>query len=637
MPGIFGLIRREPAPVEQNEALLRRMERVLRHSSTYRAQWHADGRSALALTAPGSCQDAGLVWDPARTTCLAVAGTCSFAGPAGEKNGRAAPRALLRRWIGAGREMAAGLRGEFEIGILDREVPRITIIVGPFGLRRLYFARAPGITLFAPEVKAVLACGLVERAIDEAAVGDLMSLSYVLGERTLFRSISRVPPGTMLEITPEGVEARHYVTIDYRGGEDAAGGEADREGDAVDEVVRLLRQSTARQLAGARRVGVSLSGGLDSRLVLALAREKTESVGAWTFGTYRNEERRIAQRVADAAGTEDYAWIPLQADRLPEEFSQAVWMTDGMIEATCGRTIGSIRQQARRRDMLLVGLYGESILGGDKFGPEDVRADLSHEEELAGIEQGLGLHYNAPLWRHVFDAEVAQSLDAHARADVAIEYGRSRRVSPLYSDRKDHFFLMQRARRYLGEACLEGFFLPDGFLFFDYELVQYLFSLPPELRTRHRLYAQVFARAFPALAAIPWQRTGVPVFARAPRTRRWRRSAAALLREWTRKASMGGIDLPNPARATDFDRWYRVSQLFRQFVRDTLLDPGAVCRPWYSPGGAERLLRWQDAGKNYSFLISRLLTLELYWRELRRHGLDTEASPRETMRVLRAE
>lgn len=621
-------MRREPVPEEANRELLRRMGSALRHGPTYTLDWHFDERTAIATIAPRPGGDTALAWDGDRTVCVALAGTCSYAGGNGGREGRATPSALVRTWRREGECMAPGLRGEFVVGILDAGKTEITLIVGPFGLRRLYYAVTPHIVLFAPEVKAILACREVEREVDDVAIADLVSLSYVLGERTLFRAISRVPAGTMLRISPAGVDQKTYVQPGYGGRVDAAGEEeAVGEGEAVVEVIRLLRQAAARQVAGAARVGVSLSGGLDSRLVLALAREEASDVGAYTFGTYRNEERKIAQTVAEAAGADDYSWLPLRADRLPEELTAAVWMTDGMIEATSGRTLNSIREQAGRRDMLLVGLYGESILGGDKFTDEEIRTDLSLDEELAGIERGLGLQHNLPLWQHIFDAGVIRAFEDRVRGDIAKEYARSRGVSPFFSDRKDHFFLMHRARRYLGEACLESYFASDGFLFFDYDLVSYLLSLPPAVRAKHRLYAQVMARACPVLAGIPWQRTGAPVYARAPRTRRWRRVVSGRFRDLTRKASLGGIDLPDPSRATDFDRWYRVSHLFRRFVRDALLDRGAVCRPWYRPGGAERLLRWQDAGKNYSFLISRLLALELYWRELGRRGLDGEVDP----------
>jgi hypothetical protein len=274
--------------------------------------------------------------------------------------------------------------------------------------------------------------------------------------------------------------------------------------------------------------------------------------------------------------------------------------------------------------MLLVGLYGDCILGGDKYDPAEMERDIPREVELAKIEKLLGLHHNPPVWRHIFDAGLAGMFEHHVRVDIAGEYARSLRVSPIFSDRKDHFFLMHRGRRYIGEACLESFFLRDAFLFHDYDLVRFLFALPRELRARHGLYNKVLTRAFPALARIPWQRTGAPPLARPPRARKWRRALAGRMRELTRKASAGGIDIPDPAMSTDFDRWYRVSRVFRQFVRDTLLDPRAVCRSWYTRDGAERLLRWQGAGKNYSFLIARLLTLELYWRGLARRNLDRE-------------
>lgn len=169
------------------------------------------------------------------------------------------------------------------------------LAVDPVGLRRLYYASTVGYGLVFGSLAAPCARA-VGASPDPEALACWLGAFIVPGSRTLFREIREVLPGERLLLRPETtIERRVDRSWHHRSRE--LGLE-----EAAEELVPVLRRQ-GRRMAVAR-VGVALSSGIDSRLVLGTVVEGGGSLPAYTYGDPREAEMRLAARCAAAAGVE---------------------------------------------------------------------------------------------------------------------------------------------------------------------------------------------------------------------------------------------------------------------------------------------------------------------------------------------
>jgi asparagine synthase (glutamine-hydrolysing) len=205
----------------------------------------------------------------------------------------------FERWgVEAALKRVAGM---FAFGLWDNAQQRLYLARDRAGKKPLYIALANERLYFASEMKALVDLDLAGD-IDREALHHYLSLGYVPGPRTIYSGISEVPPGTISEF--DGALARRDTAY----WEYPAGATADVSFDeAVAETERRLRESVRIRLRADVPVGVFLSGGIDSGLIVALAaQEAARQLRTFTiaFGESRFDESAGAAAVAARYGTD---------------------------------------------------------------------------------------------------------------------------------------------------------------------------------------------------------------------------------------------------------------------------------------------------------------------------------------------
>lgn len=443
---------------------------------------------------------------------------------------------------------------------------RVLLLNDRYGLKPLYWTRWRGGLAWAAEYKAFLALPGFAPCLDEGALQAFIGLGYLYGDGTWFEGVKRLPAATVLQWDwgENTLRSRRYWGWD---GIVPAGGDVALPA-VAEELGALFRRGVERRCGLDRGpVGLSLSGGLDSRAILAAMPETSGPVSLVTFGTRDSGDNAIAAAVAQRRPTQ-HRWIEIGADDWLAPRLEAVWWTDGMLDM---RHMHGVEALGAIRRAYAVGLNGA---GGD------------------GLAGGGHLFDGADFEGHL-RRRLAFDPIAHPDLTTALR---------SYFDRLGSahaFYIDHRMRSFTVYGPLLGTFAGVGYRlpFMDNAFQERLYAVPVGFKADNRLYRQLLLRAFPDyFRQIPWQSTGVPLS--------WPPWAARLARRWRRGAPLA-----------DYAAWLRRSPA-RPFFERALLGGDALCAA-HAPEGVLPAL-WSEhlAGSDRSDLLCRWLTLEVFLRQM---------------------
>ncbi|MGF1642626.1 MAG: N-acetylglutaminylglutamine amidotransferase [Thiotrichales bacterium] len=236
---------------------------------------------------------------------------------------------ILRAYAQWGVDCVEHLVGMFAFAIWNLRQETLFLARDRLGIKPLYFSETRACFRFASNTQALLAAGDVDTGIDVAALHHLFTLHAVVpAPRTILRGIRKLEPAHTLQIDRNGrVTRRRYWSLDARRPMVALTDDEWRE-----RIHAALKRAVQRRLAAADvPVGVLLSGGLDSSLLVALLAEqgvadlKTFTVGFEDQPEEKGSEFEFSDPVAERYATDHHRFHVPNADvlrRLPEAFAQ---------------------------------------------------------------------------------------------------------------------------------------------------------------------------------------------------------------------------------------------------------------------------------------------------------------------------
>ncbi|OYR69600.1 asparagine synthase (glutamine-hydrolyzing) [Halorubrum ezzemoulense] len=211
---------------------------------------------------------------------------------------------LVHLWEEYGTEMVEHVEGMFAFSIWDESREQLFLARDRLGIKPLYYTTAGNGIAWGSEIPSLLETG-IDREIDQKAVYNHFRLGYTPWPQTLLQTVRKVPPGTSFLITEDGISSRRYwdlPTVPSRGTVPSFQAAADR-------VQDLLRSSVENRLMADVPVGAFLSGGLDSSSVVGLASEVTDNqlkTFSISFLDEEFDESSEARYVADHYGTDHH-------------------------------------------------------------------------------------------------------------------------------------------------------------------------------------------------------------------------------------------------------------------------------------------------------------------------------------------
>ncbi len=365
---------------------------------------------------------------------------------------------VLRALERDGLDALQRLNGQFALAWWQPEDRRLVLVRDRFGVRPLYYSLLDdGSLAFASEAKALFASGEVSASPDLAGLDDTFTLWGPRPPRTPFRGVSQLPPGGLL------IWERGKVTV-QRTWWSADLGTATDPGADLGEV---LRDSVALRLRADVPVGAYLSGGLDSSVITALAREeagrrlRTFSVA---FSDPLFDERAQQEVVARALGT-DHHTVEIAPADIAAAFPEVIRHTEAPLVRTAPVPLFLLAQEVRRHAISVV-LTGEGadelFWGYDLFKEVTIRElhDREPDQALALLDQlypylGAGGARRGPAWRrflletgapddllrsHLTRVEATATVKAFYHPEVVAELAReSSSIDRLRSELPESF------------------------------------------------------------------------------------------------------------------------------------------------------------------------------------------------------
>jgi hypothetical protein len=521
---------------------------------------------------------------------------------------------LYRRLAQRGPEVLEPLRGAFSVAFFEAGSRTLSLITDPYGLRPLYYARTGMALVFASCMRSVLA-GLPELpAEDPEGLADFLLLGMPTQQRTLYQGVELVPPGSVLTFRDGMIQVKPYVELIYGRTESTP----QTLHGATNQLYEAFLDAGAELIGTPETFEVPLSGGLDSRMVAALAARFGRDVRTYTMGDADSADLQIGPSVARALA------LPNESVQVsPEDWigwvQEAVHLTDGMYNPMDSQILGVAQLLD---DPAAVALDGTSCIDGDfKF---------FHALAVRWFNRGAS-HEHHPL-RVVPDAMVDASgrltfpklaqnpfiADALPRALASLDAMRETipegsRSSPF--DAMDYMDHVHRVRRFnmMGTVLLRGF-CEVRHPFFDPRVTKVVRSLRPLHRSKEKVaLARVLRRLSPAVASIPYERTGMR--ADASLTRHTFRYAKVAADKLARRVL--GLPERRMTSVIHYRAWCRSQPTISAFARDVISSANSESVQLLGRSTIEAVLddcfAEQGSGAT-TFLIGRLLSHEL-WRK----------------------
>lgn len=602
MPGLVGILTRKPRSLAEPE--LRQMLTSLRHSSGYKTgTWIDEGlgiyvgwvvrANAFADGMPlrNGSGDVVLFFSGEEYPEPGIAHRVTAQGPGSAGQG---PAYLVS--LADDRTFPANLNGRFHGLLVNLARRTATLFNDRYGIHRLYHHQSDDSFYFAAEAKAILAVRQELRRSVSRSLGELVSCGCVLENRTVFEGIHVLPPASAWICRDGAIEQKRVYFHPSEWEQQTV-----LEPEAYYEAIRdVFSSHLPRYFNGPERIGMSLTGGLDTRMIMAWHKAPSGSLPSYSFGgPFRDcHDVTIARRVARASG-QSHQVIPVGEEflsRFPEYAERTVYLTDGCVDVSFAPDLYVNGLASNIAPVRMTGNYGGEVMRRVRaFKPVAPAPGLFHPDFGSFIREAQTT-YNGLIQGHPLSFAVFKQTPWHHYGLQALEQTQLALRSP----------------------------------FLDNDFVRTVFRAPQSVLTSNDLCLRLIADGDPALAQIwtdrglGWQRRGIGA------------SISRRALDFTFKAEyaydygmpqwMAQVDhLLSPLhlerlvlgrhKFKHFRVWYQGP--LARYVREILLDSRTLSRPYLERKTLEAMVQGHVNGnRNYTTEIHKVLTLELLHRLL---------------------
>jgi asparagine synthetase B (glutamine-hydrolysing) len=496
------------------------------------------------------------------------------------------------------------LAGAFAFVLWDKRTRVLLLATDHLGLRSMYYAEHNGQFRFASEVKGILSDPSFPHRMDQAAMADFFHFAYVVGDKTFFEDIKRLPPASLLRYQDGKWTISRYWDIHYP---ESYPQHPNR---WYDDLIYTAMQGAVQRMANPDvSYALSLSGGMDSRWIAAFLSKVQPNAKSFTLGRPGSDDTDPALQVAAVTGLPN-SYSDISPSFVADLGETYTYIVDGMYSLFCTEEFPLTVQLGNYADVSAGGFLGDCLFGHE-INP--VSATLPRQNAKA-----YWLWRNKGEW--IPDSTAALAFGASRGREFARSAMESldNMIASAPGERGyqvlQYINLRNRQPRFINIAQQAKLTYVDIYHpIADDAVVQAALLLPPSQLMTERAYRRALATYFPDLAAIPWTFTLTPPTISVAGVI-LKKAAQLTLGRWLRKTPLRNHPLIRPRRYyVDYDGWTRGA--LRPFIEELLLSPESNAAGLFDPDGLRTVVMEHMEGKrDATSFIGQALAVALWMR-----------------------
>ena len=508
------------------------------------------------------------------------------------------------------------LDGSFAAAIFNPQKNRFVFFNDRLGTRTFFICEYGGSIIASSRPLFLLQDPSLPRRVSRQSLFEILSFRRICSSRTLYADIEIMPGGSLWRYESRKLSRQKIWKLNWKSPDFTLA-------EAPERFTGHLIQAARRRFGDKERSGILLSGGIDSRLVLAAAKAAQKPVSCLTLGPYENREVMVARAVAKAADV-PFKYIPNPSEELEETFDEAAIATEGIYVAPFNffRRFPEIIEEndvlfsGHALDITFRGVYLPHrvlrIAGGSAKVP--LLGAMRNDDIPAEIVRIW--HGSTPLssLQKILPSDLHGELEERRRQATSYAVSQAEIDDPYNAI--DAFVFQTQLLHYAWNdfAAMESV-IKHRTLCFDKELFDFYLSFPPAWR----VYGEVPRRALKNLnmsLANEWDaNTGHPL-----RWNGWAHIVAMMTRSALRRAGLQSkIKLPTPMATpgswSNLDQLLRLNPGFQRRLQDLSQDESLLGTGIFTVESIRAVVEEHLSGAAYhGKLLHTLLSLSAWFR-----------------------
>lgn len=381
-----------------------------------------------------------------------------------------------------------GAKGVFCAVHYDPADGTLILASDKLGIRPLYYWAGDDYVIFAGAIRILEALPDVPKVMNVRAVTEIVGLGYALGDQTPYAQIKALRPAQIIKFNSGGVSSETY----YRW--DAIEPSPKPESELLSQVHQAFEAAVARRIGNDTATTAYLSGGLDSRCIVAELRTKGVEVHTYNFARPSTQDLIFGREFARRVGS-IHSEIPKGSGDMVPDYSQL------MADAILARAKAG--EMPEHPNLVWSGEGGSVALGHVHLTEEMVAWMRAGDDDRVIAEYIRRESAAVPM--RLFNNNVSAELANITEQGIKAEIARFKSADPA---RNFYLFLLtndqhRKLARHFENIDIHRleFQLP----FFDSDLLAAIIALPIDICLRHQFYVKWLSLLAPAVTSVPWQ------------------------------------------------------------------------------------------------------------------------------------
>jgi len=499
------------------------------------------------------------------------------------------PIYVIKNWLLYGKEFIKNLNGEYNICIYNRIKKSCIIFNDRFASRNLFISKKNNKLYFGSEIKSILVHLNKAPEICNEGLLEFFAFSHNLKNNTIFNGITAITPASIIEITNNSFQLNNYWQLNFKY-------EDFNKKTAPEEMASALYKAAKKRYTGKKKIGLGLSGGLDSRVIAVTIPKDVRPIFARTYGSKDSIEVKVASDLARVLEFNHYIHTPKEV-LFSSFLYPSVWRTECSVHFT---GLKSIVEHYNLKDQVLYNLGGQF---GDVLTGKQLRPFMFFKYKKEDFINRIFEHYTSYTYKNInklkqvfednfFKNSIARLIENFKKSFLEIE---AENNADLY----DIWDLKNRQARFtFSSGRVDNYIFQKIKLFTDYYYVDTALKVPPIHRFGQNLYKKMIATQFPEISFIPNANTRKKI------KKSYISNTFDLVNQYMFKSSRINSNNDEASKRNMFIKDIKLKEIIESFIKDSSF-PSQI---FSSKGITDIVNDHYSLRKNNEYLLGVLLT-----------------------------